>query len=86
MLWASYSIFLTPIKSMFSCVCLLDIKNDIRIDKDKFEVYGVNIMLKKYKMGFDIWGLIVFLIIMIPNFIWFAIPTLMTYLEQSQLP
>lgn len=31
-------------------------------------------MLKKYKMGFDIWGLIVFLIIMIPNFIWFAVP------------
>ena len=31
-------------------------------------------MLKKYKIGFDIWGLIVFLIIMIPNFIWFAVP------------
>ncbi len=31
-------------------------------------------MLKKYKMGFDIWGLIVFSIIMLPNFIWFAIP------------
>lgn len=31
-------------------------------------------MLKKYKIGFDIWGIIVFLIIMIPNFIWFAVP------------
>ena len=31
-------------------------------------------MLKKYKMGFDIGGLILFLIIMIPNFIWFAVP------------
>lgn len=31
-------------------------------------------MIKKYKMGFDIWGLILFLIIMIPNFIWFAVP------------
>lgn len=31
-------------------------------------------MLKKYKLGFDIWGLILFLIIMIPNFIWFAVP------------
>lgn len=31
-------------------------------------------MLKKYKFGFDIWGLLLFLIIMIPNFIWFAIP------------
>ena len=31
-------------------------------------------MLKKYKMGFDIWGLLLFIIIMIPNFIWFAVP------------
>ena len=31
-------------------------------------------MLKKYKIGFDIWGLLLFLIIMIPNFIWFAVP------------
>lgn len=31
-------------------------------------------MFKKYKLGFDIWGLVLFLIIMIPNFIWFAVP------------
>lgn len=31
-------------------------------------------MLKKYKFGFDIWGAVIFLIIMIPNFIWFAVP------------
>lgn len=31
-------------------------------------------MLKKYKVGFDFIGLILFLIIMIPNFIWFTIP------------
>lgn len=31
-------------------------------------------MLKKYKMGFDIWGLVLFFMIMIPNFIWFAFP------------
>lgn len=31
-------------------------------------------MLKKYKLGFDIWGLILFLVIMIPTFIWVAIP------------
>lgn len=31
-------------------------------------------MLKKYRLGFDIWGLLLFLIIMIPNFIWFAVP------------
>ena len=31
-------------------------------------------MLKKYRFGFDISGLIIFLIVMIPNFIWFAVP------------
>ncbi len=31
-------------------------------------------MIKKYKIGFDIWGLLLFLIIMIPNIIWFAVP------------
>lgn len=30
--------------------------------------------MKRYKLEFDIWGLLLFLIIMIPNFIWFAIP------------
>lgn len=29
---------------------------------------------KKYKIGFDLWSLILFLIIMIPNFIWFVVP------------
>lgn len=27
-------------------------------------------MRKKYKFGFDIWGLVIFLIVMIPTFIW----------------
>ena len=31
-------------------------------------------MIKKYKMGFDIWALVLFIAIMIPNIIWFAIP------------
>lgn len=31
-------------------------------------------MLKKYKFCFDMWGLLLFLIIMIPNFIWFIFP------------
>lgn len=31
-------------------------------------------MLKKYKMNFEIWGLLLFLIVMLPNFIWFSIP------------
>lgn len=29
--------------------------------------------VKKYKLSFDIWGLLLFLIIMIPNFIWFSV-------------
>ena len=31
-------------------------------------------MLKKYKLSFEIGGLLLFLIVMIPNFFWFAIP------------
>lgn len=31
-------------------------------------------MLKKYKFGFDLLGLLLFLVIMIPNFIWFGVP------------
>lgn len=31
-------------------------------------------MLKRYKLGFEVYGLLLFLIVMIPNFIWFAIP------------
>ena len=30
--------------------------------------------LKAYRFGFDIWGLILFLLVMLPNFIWFAVP------------
>ena len=28
----------------------------------------------KYRFGFDVWGLILFLLVMLPNFIWFAVP------------
>lgn len=31
-------------------------------------------MFKKYRIGFDFGGLLVFLLVMIPNFIWFAVP------------
>lgn len=31
-------------------------------------------MLKKYRLSFEIWGLLLFLIVMLPNFIWFVIP------------
>ena len=30
--------------------------------------------MRKYKIFFDIWGLLLFLLIMVPNFIWFAVP------------
>ena len=31
-------------------------------------------LLSKYRFGFDVWGLILFLLVMLPNFIWFAVP------------
>lgn len=31
-------------------------------------------MLKKYRLGFDGWGLLLFAVIMLPNFVWFAVP------------
>ncbi|MCM1234030.1 MAG: hypothetical protein NC489_28330 [Ruminococcus flavefaciens] len=30
--------------------------------------------LKNYRLDFDLWGLLLFLLIMIPNFIWAAVP------------
>ena len=30
--------------------------------------------LNKYRFGFDVWGLIFFLLVMLPNFIWFGVP------------
>ena len=30
--------------------------------------------IKHYRLGFDPWGLGLFLLIMIPNFVWFALP------------
>lgn len=31
-------------------------------------------LLKQYRFGFDFWGLLLFLLVMLPNFIWFAVP------------
>ena len=28
----------------------------------------------RYRFGFDFWGLLLFLLVMVPNFIWFAVP------------
>lgn len=30
--------------------------------------------LREYKLSLDIWGLLLFWIIMLPNFIWFVVP------------
>ena len=30
--------------------------------------------MKNYRLGFDPWGLGLFLLIMTPNFVWFAVP------------
>lgn len=30
--------------------------------------------MKKYRFGFDVWGLIIYFAVMLPNFIWFALP------------
>ncbi len=42
-------------------------------------------MFKKYKLRFDIWGALLFLIIMIPNFIWFAVPAPNDILRQESI-
>ena len=42
-------------------------------------------MLKQYKLGFDISGLVIFLIIMLPNFIWFAVPAPNDILRQESM-
>lgn len=31
-------------------------------------------LLKEYRFGFDFWGLFLFLLVMLPNFIWFSVP------------
>lgn len=36
--------------------------------------YGIMNIKKNFKLGFDIGGLLLFGVIMIPNFIWFIVP------------
>ena len=38
-----------------------------------------------YKIGFDIWGLTLFLAIMLPNFIWFAVPAVNDVLRNKSV-
>ncbi len=31
-------------------------------------------LVKEYRFGFEVWGLVLFIGIMLPNFVWFAVP------------
>ena len=31
-------------------------------------------LVKEYRFGFQVWGLVLFIGIMLPNFVWFAVP------------
>ncbi len=42
-------------------------------------------MLKKYKFGFDTWSFVLFLIIMLPNLIWFLVPAPNDILRASSI-
>lgn len=48
---------------MYFCTVVLDIYLKMNI-----------IQNSRYRFGFDIWGLLLFLLVMLPNFIWFAFP------------
>lgn len=41
--------------------------------------------MKKYTFGFDVKGLVLFLLIMVPNFIWFAVPAPHDILRQESI-
>lgn len=41
--------------------------------------------MKSYKIAFDPWGLLVFLLIMLPNFVWFAVPAPNDVLRQESV-
>lgn len=42
-------------------------------------------MLKKYKFGFDIWALVLFLVVMAPNLFWFSHPAPNDILRKESL-
>ena len=51
-----------------SGICFLD------NNRDTIAFMQSETVLKKYKFGFEPWGLFLFIIIMIPNFFWFIFP------------
>ena len=52
---------------------------------EQIGVCGENEMFQKYTLCFDIWGFLLFLIIMMPNFIWFAVPAPNDILRTSSI-
>lgn len=45
-----------------------------RSTKGKEGEIWMKTQFQKYRFGYDIWGVILFLVIMLPNFLWFALP------------
>lgn len=41
--------------------------------------------IRRYKFGFDIWGLLLFVVIMLPNVIWFLVPAPSDILRNSSV-
>ena len=41
--------------------------------------------VKNYRLGFDLWGLALFLVVMLPNFVWFALPSPNDILRQESV-
>lgn len=46
---------------------------------------GDNSIMKKYRFSFEIWGLLLFLIVMLPTFIWLAIPAPNDILRENSI-
>lgn len=47
--------------------------------------YRTMFKIRNYKLGFDIWGLTLFLAVMLPNFIWFAVPAVNDVLRKKSV-
>lgn len=41
-------------------------------------------LVKEYRFGFQVWGLVLFIGIMLPNFVWFAVPAPMVSLSKGK--
>lgn len=41
-------------------------------------------LVKEYRFGFEVWGLVLFIGIMLPNFVWFAVPAPMVSLSKGK--